>query len=506
MRCQLSGFSFLIACLALPTTSRAQAPSRSDSLLAAGILAAEDGRDSTAAALRDGVNHPTPVIRALAARALARIRDPKFATRDSFPTPTAPPAYPDPAWRLRYRALGAKPLDCAVAIAALSDSAVAVVLRAIDVMPVGCAHAELTGRLRMWTDSLPARGFAWHRPAHSLVALARLSPKDARSRLRRFARSRIPWVRSYAARAAGALADTATLRALAADGNNNVRESAIDELSRVAGHAADDVYLDALAATGYQAVRAAARALKGAALTTRAFVAAAPVYRRMSAAASETSRDTRLALLDLMTQAMTTASDTAAVASFAVDFDCEVARTAAKSVNVAPRCHALPAQLPPDAIAFAFGKQALLRVTLADTTGGGAFTVRLRGDVAPIMAARILDLVRAGWYNDRTWYRVEPDFVIQGGGPGSNEYVGHPRFMRDELSTLPQVRGVVGMSTRGHDTGDAQWFINLRDNPRLTRDYTAFGEVVDGIDIVDRVLEGAVIARIEAVRAPASRR
>jgi cyclophilin family peptidyl-prolyl cis-trans isomerase len=56
------------------------------------------------------------------------------------------------------------------------------------------------------------------------------------------------------------------------------------------------------------------------------------------------------------------------------------------------------------------------------------------------------------------------------------------------------------MSTRGHDTGDGQWFINLRDNPRLGRDYSVFGEVIEGMDVVDGILEGDVIARIEEIR------
>lgn len=98
------------------------------------------------------------------------------------------------------------------------------------------------------------------------------------------------------------------------------------------------------------------------------------------------------------------------------------------------------------------------------------------------------------------WQRVEPDFVVQGGGLGANEYVGNPRFLRDELGALPHARGTIGMSTRGHDTGDAQWFINLRDNFRLNPDYTVFGEVVDGIDVVDGILEGDVIAHMEVVQ------
>ena len=55
------------------------------------------------------------------------------------------------------------------------------------------------------------------------------------------------------------------------------------------------------------------------------------------------------------------------------------------------------------------------------------------------------------------------------------------------------------MSTGEHDTGDAQWFVNLRDNFRLNRDYTVFAEIVEGIDVVDGVLEGDVIARIEVI-------
>jgi len=99
-----------------------------------------------------------------------------------------------------------------------------------------------------------------------------------------------------------------------------------------------------------------------------------------------------------------------------------------------------------------------------------------------------------------TWHRVEHDFVIQGGSPGANEYVGFEQFLRDELGTVPHLRGTVGMSTRGHDTGDAQWFVNLRDNLRLGRDYTVFAEVVSGIDVVDGILEGDTISSIEEVR------
>ncbi len=62
------------------------------------------------------------------------------------------------------------------------------------------------------------------------------------------------------------------------------------------------------------------------------------------------------------------------------------------------------------------------------------------------------------------------------------------------------------MSTRGHDTGDGQWFVNLRDNLRLGREYTVFADVVSGMDVVDGVMEGDVIESIaEVAPAPATR-
>ena len=86
-----------------------------------------------------------------------------------------------------------------------------------------------------------------------------------------------------------------------------------------------------------------------------------------------------------------------------------------------------------------------------------------------------------------------PNFVIQGGSPGANEYIGDATFMRDEVGLWPHVRGAVGISTRGRDTGDAQIFIDLVDNPRLDHDYTVFAQVLNGIEVVDQILEGDVI-------------
>jgi cyclophilin family peptidyl-prolyl cis-trans isomerase len=129
----------------------------------------------------------------------------------------------------------------------------------------------------------------------------------------------------------------------------------------------------------------------------------------------------------------------------------------------------------------------------------GTFEVALFPSVAPLTVLKFAHLAEAGYYNGLTFHRVVPNFVIQGGSPGANEYIGQASFMRDELGLWPHVRGALGISTRGRDTGDAQIFVDLVDNPRLDHAYTVFGQVLNGLDVVDRILEGDVIDRIEIV-------
>jgi len=140
-----------------------------------------------------------------------------------------------------------------------------------------------------------------------------------------------------------------------------------------------------------------------------------------------------------------------------------------------------------------------VRVTMSARTGGGSFEVLLDADRAPMTVGRVLELVRKRYYDGLTFHRVVPNFVLQGGSPGMNEYVGDGPFMRDELSLEHHDRYTLGISTRGRDTGDAQWFINLVDNYRLDHDYTVFGKVVAGTEVVDRILEGDVMESVRIV-------
>jgi cyclophilin family peptidyl-prolyl cis-trans isomerase len=133
--------------------------------------------------------------------------------------------------------------------------------------------------------------------------------------------------------------------------------------------------------------------------------------------------------------------------------------------------------------------------------GGGVIEIRLFTDEAPATVERFVRLARAGYYNGLTFHRAVPNFVIQGGSPGANEYVGDSPFMNDEVGRRSNLRGTVGLSTRGRDTGDAQLFINLVDNTRLDHVYTVWGEVTKGMAIADGVLEGDIIERVDIVPA-----
>jgi len=478
----------LFVLLAAPAMLSAQSPlTGADSALIGRILLAEDRRDSNDAVWRQAEAHANALVRALAVRGRGRIRDPRFgwdsakAIRPAYDV-IAPPrtlmTFPEPAWRLRFRGLTAKRDDCASLRAAVADSAWPVRLRAADLVRASCAtDDELARTFAGWVDALPAvaasrtkGGVSWHAAAHGLVALSRTKPADARSRLPKLSTHAQWQVRMYAARAANELKDTTTLRTLAHDADGNVQEAAIDALSKLTGHADDHIYLEALNGNQAQAVRAAAIALKG---TPRADarIAAEIMFDRWAMRANASERDARIAMLEASNHPIS--SDR----------------------PPPPRV-----ELPPMAVALALGADVRLRVTMSDASGGGSFVVKLRGDVAPMMSARVLAMASSGYFNNGNWHRVENDFVIQGGGPGTNEYVGYKDYLRDELGSVPHTRGTVGMSTRAHDTGDAQWFINLRDNLRLGRDYTVLAEVIDGIDVVDGILEGDVIARVEVER------
>jgi cyclophilin family peptidyl-prolyl cis-trans isomerase len=132
-------------------------------------------------------------------------------------------------------------------------------------------------------------------------------------------------------------------------------------------------------------------------------------------------------------------------------------------------------------------------------TSKGEIRIRCLARDAPIHVASFVDLVRAGYYDGLTWHRVVTNFVIQGGDPRGDGWGGAGYTLRDEINTSRYGRGAVGMPKAGKDTGGGQIFITHVPTPHLDGNYTVFGQVVDGLEVVDRIEVGDTIvgARVD---------
>ncbi len=120
-------------------------------------------------------------------------------------------------------------------------------------------------------------------------------------------------------------------------------------------------------------------------------------------------------------------------------------------------------------------------------TNKGKITLALKVNEAPGTVANFLRLSKDDFYNQLTTHRVVPNFVVQGGCPRGDGW-GETEFsIRSEFSFLKYSKGSVGMASAGKDTESSQWFITHSATPHLDGRYTIFAEVVDGIDIVNRL-------------------
>jgi cyclophilin family peptidyl-prolyl cis-trans isomerase len=136
-----------------------------------------------------------------------------------------------------------------------------------------------------------------------------------------------------------------------------------------------------------------------------------------------------------------------------------------------------------------------VRVVLA--TSRGDLVLRVLASEAPVHAANFLDLVDRGFYDGLLWHRVVSNFVIQGGDPRGDGWGSGERTLRDEINPVPFNRGTVGMPKAGKDTGGCQIFITHLPTPHLDGNYTVFGQVEEGLEVIDLLEVGD---RIESAR------
>jgi len=375
---------------------------------------------------------------------------------------------------------------------ALKDPSTPVVLAAVDAIPEWCKD-DVNAVDRLTTEARTPPELSWHLASHALVGLARIGPRRVFIPLLGGHIQHPTWqVRMYAARAAGLTDEVPALERLSYDREDNVRDATLAALRRLKGDEAEIYFVNALQEHDYQLLRTAAHELKGAKPAPQLANGLLDALLRVTAEKKDTSRDTRLALVERLRE-LGDPDQSGALTPLLRDYDIEVSRAAAALIQewTGKPQEMDPQPLPRPASVSVTGPRPA-RVTLKS---GKRFQIGLRSDIAPLTVSRFVQLARAGYYNGLTFHRVVPNFVIQGGSPGANEYSGDTLYMRDEISNVSNTRGTVGLSTRGRDTGDAQFFINLVDNPRLDFEYTVFG-TAGPMDVIDQIVEGDTIASI----------
>ena len=129
-------------------------------------------------------------------------------------------------------------------------------------------------------------------------------------------------------------------------------------------------------------------------------------------------------------------------------------------------------------------------------TDRGTIEIELAVLDAPQTALNFMTLARARFFDGLAIHRVVADFVVQGGDPRGDGDGGPGYTIRDELNQRPFLRGTVGMALDWKDTGGSQFFITHSPQPHLDARYTVFGDVVNGMDVVDRITPGDVIRHV----------
>ena len=344
--------------------------------------------------------------------------------------------------------------------------------------------------------------FTSPRPALRAAAMAAAARMDAEAfllALSSFDRDRDWSVRANLATVLSGLpADEArpAIDELIKDADVRVQGPALRALARVAGKDADARILSALETPDF-AVRAAAAELVGDRLPPGGPVALTGAYDRGDSDATPGARAAALQALAKYPLAQSQATLTRALG----DREWPVRLLAARLLQQAGVADAVPVRpAPVRQDAMFFESDRLLRPAYTPhayiQTRLGTIHLELNVIDAPVTSLTFIDLARAGFFNGLKVHRLIPNFVIQAGDPRGDGEGGPGYAIRDELSPLPFVRGTLGMALDGRDTGGSQFFIILSPHPHLDAQYTVFGRVIEGWELLDQVQMWDVIDRV----------
>ena len=127
-----------------------------------------------------------------------------------------------------------------------------------------------------------------------------------------------------------------------------------------------------------------------------------------------------------------------------------------------------------------------------ELSNGGHVVIQMRPDAAPLMVARIQQLVGQGFYNGLLFHRVIPGFMAQGGDPKGDGSGGSTLpDVKAEFNALPHLRGSVAAArSESPDSANSQFYIMFAPKISLDSKYTVFGRVIEGMTFVDQIAPG----------------
>ena len=122
---------------------------------------------------------------------------------------------------------------------------------------------------------------------------------------------------------------------------------------------------------------------------------------------------------------------------------------------------------------------------------GGEIRLEFFPEDAPKTVENFVTLAKKGFYNGLNFHRVVPDFVVQGGCPKGDGTGGPGHTVKAEFNKQKHVRGTLAMARSQHpDSAGSQFYICYGNTPHLDGQYTVFGKVVSGMELVDRIKQG----------------
>jgi peptidyl-prolyl cis-trans isomerase B (cyclophilin B) len=135
---------------------------------------------------------------------------------------------------------------------------------------------------------------------------------------------------------------------------------------------------------------------------------------------------------------------------------------------------------------------------------GGEITIEFFPEDAPKTVENFVTLAKKGFYDGVTFHRVEPNFVVQGGDPKGNGTGGPGYTIKDEFNKQKHVRGAVAMArTQAPNSAGSQFYFTLAPSHFLDGQYTVFGRVTSGMEVVDKIKVGDKMKSVKIVETPA---